>query len=109
MEITVTIVDFGLMSQAIEGYQRVSKNIQTIIDAYQAILKVLQAAQVFTGGAASSVIAAVQAYIEAMNQAKANLDELVKVLSQKLENYKAADQQAQSIASGVQTAQWQSV
>ena len=109
MEITVTIVDFGLMQSAIDGYKKVSQQIQAIIDAYQAILKALQVAQVFTGGAASTMIATINTYVQAMNQAKQNLDELVNVLSTKLENYQAADKQAQSIASGAQQAVWQEV
>lgn len=109
MEITVTIVDFGLMEQAIAGYKKVSNDIQTIIDAYQLILKALQVAQVFTGGAASTTIATIQTLVNALNEAKANLDELVNTLSQKLENYQAADSQAQQIASGAQQAVWQTV
>ncbi len=109
MEITVTIVDFGLMQQAIDGYKKVSSEIQAIIDAYQLILKALQVAQVFTGGAASATIAAIQALVNAMNEAKANLDELVNALSQKLENYQAADTQAQQIAGNAQQAVWQTV
>lgn len=109
MEISVTIVDFGLMEQAIAAYKKASSDIQAIIDAYQLILKALQVAQVFTGGAASAEIAAIQVLVNAMNEAKANLDELVNVLSQKLENYRAADAQAQQIASGAQQAVWQTV
>ena len=109
MEITVTIVDFGLMQQAIEGYKKVSNNIQAIIDVYQAILSALRVAQVFTGGAATSMIETIQTMVKAMDDAKANLDQLVATLSQKLENYQAADAQAQQIASGAQQAVWQTV
>lgn len=109
MEITVTIVDFGLMSDALARYRKISQDIQGIIDVYQAIMKALQAAQVFTGGAASGVIAAINTYIQVMNRAKANLDQLVDALQKKLDTYQAADTQAKNISSGVQQAVWQEV
>ena len=109
MEITVTIVDFGLMSEAIQRYHKTVQMISDIIEAYQAIMKALQAAQVFTGGAASGVIAAIQTYINAMQQALENLNQLIDALQKKLDTYQAADAQAKNIASGVQQAVWSEV
>ena len=109
MEITVTIVDFGLMSEAIQRYQKTVQMIQACIEAYQAIIKALQAAQVFTGGAATAMLTTIQTYVNAMQQALDNLNELINVLQQKLENYQQADTQAKNIASGAQQAVWQEV
>lgn len=109
MDINVTIVDFGMMSEAIQRYQNTVKTIQGIIEAYQAIMKALQVAQVFTGGAASTVLAAVQQYINVMNDALANLNEIIQALQTKLDNYQAAHQEATNIASSIQQATWASV
>lgn len=107
--INVTIVDFGSMSSAIDRYHKTVDKIDQIIQAYRAIMKGLQAAQVFTGAAASAVIAAIDQYIQVLEQAKQNLNELIDALQKKLDTYEQAHSQATNIANSIQQAVWAEV
>ena len=75
-ETGVTIVDFEAMTQAISAYQQKSSAISGIVQALQATQAALSAANVFTGGAATSVMEAIATYINVLNQAIDKLDAL---------------------------------
>ena len=105
----VTIVDFNAMSEAINGYRQNVSNINTILTALQAVQKALAVGNVFTGGAATTVLEAINTYIGVLNKATESLNGLIQVLQSKLESYQQADQQAQSIAASIEQAQWADV
>ena len=105
----VTVIDFNEMQSAIQAYRQKSQQIMQIIEAVEKILSALQMANVFSGGAASSVIAAFKQYKQVLQLAKANLDKLIDLLEGKLTNYQNAHTQANSIAGSIQQAQWNDV
>lgn len=109
MELDVTIIDFGAMQEAIQQYEATVKTISGILEAVSAIYKALATANVFTGGAATAVLAAIQQYITIMDQALQNLNKLIDALRHKLETYQAANDAAASIAGGIEQAVWADV
>lgn len=104
-----TIVDFQAMAEAISGYKQKVNSITEIMQALQAISKALQAANIFTGGAATAFIQAIEQTVTAMNAAIQSLNAIINMLQGKLDSYQAADKQAQSIAAGIEKAQWSEV
>ena len=100
----VTVVDFAAMSEAISGYKQKVNGIQSIMQAMQAIQAALSAANIFTGGAASSMIATIGAYVKALEGA--SLSGVVKLLEDKLAKYQEADKKAAAVAESIETAQW---
>ena len=104
-----TIVDFQAMSEAISSFKTGVNNMNTIVTALRAAAKALTAANVFSGGAASAFIAALESEATATEAASTSLDAIVNMLSQKLETYKTKNQEAQAIAENIQQAQWSEV
>lgn len=104
-----TIVDFAAMGEAISNYKQKVTAIQGIMQAMQGIQTALQAANIFTGGAASSMIATIGSYIKALEGAMGSLNGVVKLLEDKMQKYDAADKAASEIANNVETAQWSEV
>ncbi len=102
----VTVVDFAAMSEAISGYKQKVNGIQSIMQAMQAIQAALSAANIFTGGAASSMIATIGAYVKALEGAMTSLSGVVKLLEDKLAKYQEADKKAAAVAESIETAQW---
>lgn len=104
-----TIVDFAAMSEAIGSYKQKVTSIQGIMQAMQGIQTALQAANIFTGGAASSMIATIGTYIKALEGATTSLNGVVKLLEDKMQKYEQADKAATDIANNIETAQWSEV
>ena len=101
----VTIVDFQSMAEAINSYRQKISAITNIVQSLQTTQAALAAGNVFTGGAATAVLEAINTYITVMNKAIENLDIIVGVLQGKLESYQQAHQQAMSIASSIEQVQ----
>lgn len=104
-----TIVDFAAMAEAIGGYKQKVTGIQGIMQAMQSIQAALSAANIFTGGAATSMIATIGTYIKALDGAIGSLNGVVKLLEDKMEKYEAADKAAEAVANGIEQAQWSEV
>jgi uncharacterized protein YukE len=105
----VTIVDFGAMAEAVAQYHQKVAAITGILEAVTTVQRSLSAANFFTGGAASSVLAAIQGYIQVMQQALENLNAIIDFLQGKLDAYQAAHNQAVQIAGAIEQAQWADV
>lgn len=104
-----TIVDFAAMSEAISNYKQKVTSIQGIMQAMQTIQTALSAANIFTGGAATSMIATIGSYIKALEGAMGSLNGVVKLLEDKMQKYEAADKAAEGIANNIEQAQWSEV
>jgi uncharacterized protein YukE len=109
MELDVTIIDFGAMSEAITQYKQTVDTIAGIIEAVQAVQAALQVGNIFTGGAATAVLEAIKTYINVMNTALDNLNQLIEALTNKLETYEAAHNDAVNIAGSIEQAVWAEV
>ncbi len=105
----VTIVDFAAMSEAVNGYKQKTNTLQTIMQALQGVQAALSAANIFTGGAASSMIATIGAYIKAIEAAINSLNSVVKLLEDKLTKYQEADKKAAAVAESIELPSWSEV
>ncbi len=105
----VTVVDFAAMSEAVNTYKQKTTAIQNIMQALKTVQTALSAANIFTGGAASSMIAAIGSYITALEGATTSLNGLVKLLEDKMTKYQQANKQAEAVANAIEAPQWSEV
>jgi len=105
----ITIVDFQAMTEAISSYTTKVTHITNIMNSLSAISKALAVGNIFTGGAATSFIAAIETTVETMNEAISALNLLIQMLQGKLDAYTAADKAASMAANAIEKAQWTEV
>ena len=104
-----TIVDFAAMGEAIGNYKQKVTDIQGIMQAMQGIQTALAVASIFSGGAASTMIATIGTYTKALEGAMGSLNGVVKLLEDKMAKYEQADKAAAAVADNIEQAQWSEV
>ena len=95
----------------LRGIQQILPRIAAGRDAQamQGIQTALSVANIFSGGAASSMIATIGTYIKALEGAMGSLNGVVKLLEDKMAKYEQADKAAAAVAENIEQAQWSEV
>lgn len=104
-----TIVDFAAMGEAINSYKQKVTSVTSIMQAMQGIQTALSVANIFSGGAATTMIATIGAYVKALEGAIGSLNGVVKMLEDKMQKYEEADKAAAAVADAVEAPQWSEV
>lgn len=102
----VTIVDFQSMNEAVNSYKKDVSSIQNIMQVMKGIQTALSASNIFTGGAATTMITAIGAYITALEGATGSLNGVIKLLEDKLTKYQEANKQAEAAANAIEMPTW---
>lgn len=102
----VTVVDSQAMGEAVNSYKKEITSIQNIMQAMKSIQAALSAANIFTGGAASTMITAIGAYITALDGATGSLNGVVKILEDKITKYNEAEKNAAATADTIEPVSW---
>ena len=102
----VTVVDSQAMGEAVNSYKKNVTEIQNIMQAMKGIQTALSAANIFTGGAASTMITAIGAYVTALEGATGSLNGVIKILEGKIAKYNEAEKNAAAEANSIEPVSW---